>query len=188
MNNRTAQFETIHRMPASAESFVTFWSDLYSYPNAELYELNIRQPLTEERVWALYKWKNGGDISAKKRQSVASIYVRALNDGPPELRTITDGRRYLSTIAGGGIWGIFWLHCINPDLFPIFDQHTYRAMAKLSVLEPKEIPADRDAKLAAYFDQYMVFVSDSFHRAELTSVDRALFTYGRFLKSQYFRA
>lgn len=185
--DKILKFETFKRTEVNASDFVRFWRQLYIYPNSEIYDLNILKPLDENRIWSLYRWKNGTEISAKKRQSIESIYIRALGDAFPSLGTVEEGQEYLRTIRGGAIWDIFWLHCINPGIFPIFDQHTYRAMARIKSLDLEEIPTGRDAKLNAYFCHYIEFVKESFPGEDLRAVDKALFAYGRFLKTGYSR-
>lgn len=172
--------------PADSEQFVTFWSARYSYPNPHLYLDNIGQTLTADRVWKLYQWKNGtSKISAKKKQSIQTTYIAAL-DKLPNLRTIDDGKHYVKELGGGGIWDIFWLHCIAPCLFPIFDQHTFRAMETIKTAVASEIPTSRDRKLQSYFDDYLPFLS-KFGTLDKRNVDQALFAYGRFLKSGFAR-
>jgi hypothetical protein len=125
---------------ATQMDFVSFWSSQYQYDLEHLYDGNIGQPLTEDRVWSLYKWKNGTEnIAAKKQESIQNVYLPQLKS-LPTLSTIEDGKKYMKSLLGGAIWDIFWLHCVNPGVFPIFDQHTYRSMAHIDGLTPKEIP------------------------------------------------
>lgn len=178
------KLEILSRTSADASAFVKHWSKFYTYPNASLYDDNIGKPLTSAKVWDLYKWKNGtSEISARKRQSIAFVYLHRVNDAP-KVRTLEAGRNYVQHLGGGGIWDIFWLHCLNPELFPIFDQHTYRAMAKITGTGPSEIPSRRDQKIAIYFDRYRDFLA-SFNQIGLRDLDKALFAYGRFLKSEF---
>jgi hypothetical protein len=176
------------------EEFVRFWSGKYSYAPevAGLYEENIGKPLDAGRVWALYRWKNGSKIIAeKKERAIENTYIPELGRLPrPQSRE--EGRGYLSRLGGGAIWGIFWLHCIRRDMFPIFDQHTYRAMAKILGGVPSEIPPSRGKKVEAYFSQYLDFTSQfSVPPRRLDKalfarrLDKALFAYGRFLKKGF---
>lgn len=170
---------------ASSKEFVSFWSALYVYPDADLYDSNIGKPLNEERVWQLYRWKNGtSQIAEKKKQSIRSIYIAALAD-LPDINNREDGKRYVAGLSGGGIWDIFWLHCLAPRLFPIFDQHTYRAMAHIKGLALAEIETARPRKIAAYFDRFLSFVDTFEVDINRRDLDKALFAYGRFLKSDF---
>jgi hypothetical protein len=101
------------------------------------------------------------------------------------LHSRDEGRKYIANFTGGGIWDIFWLHCLAPNIFPIFDQHTYRAMAKIKCITPPEIETTRPRKLAAYFDRYLSFVDDFGSDVNRRDLDKALFAYGRFLKSDF---
>ncbi len=178
------KLEILCRRSADSKAFIEHWSKLYTYPNASLYDDNIGKPLNETRVLNLFRWKNGySKISEKKLKSIEIIYLPQIGKAP-NLRTIEEGREYLKRLGRVGIWGIFWLHCLNPMLFPIFDQHTYRAMANITEQGPKEIPGSRSKTLAIYFDKYLKFLA-SFGETDWRSLDMALFSYGRFLKSEF---
>jgi len=174
------QFEVVRFVSASATDFVDFWSQQYQYDFQELYDNNVGRALTEERIWQMYRWKNGTAISAKKKKSIRSAYLSQLKT-LPNLVTLEEGKAYIASLKGGAIWGVFWLHCIKPKLFPIFDQHTYRSMAKINGLEPPEIPTAKTKKLDAYFEQYIPFTK-RFSGISSRDLDKALFAYGRFLK------
>jgi hypothetical protein len=131
--------------------FVSFWSAQYRYGLEHLYDRNIGQTLTEESVWSRYTWKNGTkNIAVKKQESIRNVYLPELKS-LPTLFTVGDGKKYIQSLEGGAIWNIFWLHCLNPKIFPIFDQHTYRSMAKIDGLTQKEIPAYKAEKILIYF-------------------------------------
>src|ERR1700722_1302739 len=164
------------------EEFVVFWSPRYRYPNQHLYDDNVGKVLTVERVWTLFAWKNGRgeEIASKKRRSIERNYLADL-DRLPSLSQIEDGERYLRSLQGGAIWGIFWLHLINHEMFPIFDQNTYRSMAEIIGLKRKEIPQYNPRKIDAYFRQYLPFLI-AFNGLDQRTVDKALFAYGQALK------
>ena len=175
------KLEVAQFVSANETDFVAFWSKEYSYDLEHLYDENIEKPLNENRVWALYKWKNGTEeIAKKKQQSIQTVYLPELNN-LPALSSHEDGKKYLASLRGGTIWNIFWLHCINQKLFPIFDQHTYRAMAKICGLSLSEIPDSRPQKIQTYFDCYIPFIK-KFPNSSDREIDKALFAYGRFLK------
>jgi hypothetical protein len=176
------KLEVVKYVSTNEDDFVDFWSRQYSYDLEHLYDKNIKKvPLDENAVWALYKWKNGTEeIAQKKKQSIANVYLPQLNK-LPALKSLQDGKTYLASLQGGAIWDIFWLHCINPELFPIFDQHTYRSMAKITDMAFQEIPSARPQKIHIYFDKYIPFTKH-FKNVSLRDLDKALFAYGRFLK------
>jgi hypothetical protein len=176
------KLEIVKYISASKTEFIEFWSKLYSYELEHLYDKNIeKNPLDEEAVWALFKWKNGAEEIAKmKKQSITNTYLPQL-DKIPSLKSLEDGENYLATLGGGPIWNIFWLHCVNPVLFPIFDQHTYRSMAKILDMKVKEIPSKRPEIIRSYFDEYIPF-TENFAGVSKRDLDKALFAYGRLLK------
>jgi len=179
MDLKIPQFVT-----ATPADFVSFWSKQYRYDLEYLYDDNIGRPLTADRVWELYQWKNGTEkMAEKKQQSIRTVYLVELTR-IPVLKTLQEGRDYLANLSGGAIWGIFWLHCVNPNLFPIFDQHTYRSMARIKDLPQAEIPSYRPKKVEAYFDLYIPFTR-AFTSVIARELDKALFAYGRFLKNGF---
>ena len=167
----------------SKEKFIEFWAKRYSYSLEGLYEENIGLPLTKDRVMNLYRWKNGTNLSDDKLDLVERVYIIELNH-LPNIESIEQGREYIQKLNGGQIWDLFWLHCLNPKLFPIFDQHTYRAMADIEGLSVSEIPYSRDKKIDVYFSQYIPFVGKI--GVELRLLDKALFAYGKILKTGLF--
>ena len=66
---------------------------------------------------------------------------------------IEQGKAYFARLNGGVIWNFFWLHCTNPTLFPIFDQHTYRAQKFIAENRLTEISYLND-KLVNHFFYY----------------------------------
>jgi hypothetical protein len=176
------KLEIVKYVSASETGFVEFWSKLNSYDLERLYDENIKKnPLDEDAVWALFQWKNGSEEIAKmKKQSIIKTYLPQLKK-IPSLKSLEDGKNYLATLGGGPIWNIFWLHCINPELFPIFDQHTYRSMAKILDMNVKNISKKRPEIIRSYFEEYIPFTRQ-FIRVSQRDLDKALFAYGRLLK------
>ena len=162
--------------------WLKFWSECYGYPQPHLYDANIRIPLTADSIVELFTWKNGTPLSQKKAASVVANYVSAVN-AIPMLASVEDGRKYIKNVSGGAIWRIFWLHCLNPDMFPIFDQHTYRAMHWIKNGQVQELPAYNPSKIQIYFDRYLPFW-DEFEGVNERALDRALFAYGKSKKQK----
>jgi len=156
-----------------AVEFIQYWSDRYEYPNEHLYADNIGAPLTAESRRQLYEWKNGGILSGSKRQSVEDNYPLDFDMYPVE--------RYLDPTEGGGaIWNIFYLHCRDPNAWPIFDQHTYRAMRYIQTGEIHELGSYKPTTYNRYLNQYLPFLAD-FQNADHRDVDKALFAFGQCL-------
>ena len=169
-------------LESDQETFITFWSSKYNYSLENLYSENIGQPFDENRITKLFVWKNGKNLSNPKLQSVRSNYLSTI-EHLPQLQTLEQGQTFFSQLNGGMIWNFFWLHCIKPELFPIFDQHTYRACKFIITGVVSEISELNDnEKSNFYFTTYIPFFNQ-FTDNENRRVDKALFTFGKYLKS-----
>ena len=168
---------------ASPGEFVDFWSALYEDPREDLYAKSIKRPLTPKRVGPLFIWKNGGKLSKPKQRSVEHNFIARL-DELHDLPKDTPAETFLARFATGGvIWRIFWLHCWQPDRFPIYDQHVHRAMMLIEDREPDELSAKDDRrKIRLYLDRYLTF-HRRFAGSDQRSVDRALWAFGKFIKA-----
>jgi hypothetical protein len=159
----------------SLSTFVRFWAGKYAYGSENFYVDNIGKPLTETSRRQLFEWKNGGPISAAKWDSIVKNY--------PLVPPADPGKRYLDHNAeGGAIWNIFYLHCIDQDTWPIFDQHTYRAMKYMKnwVIVPDLNTTLQ--KYQAYKNEYIPFLKEiNWH--DKREIDKALFAFGKFLKA-----
>ncbi len=162
------------------EAFVLFWSQRYQYMQEHVYYENIGQSPTSERVIALFEWKNGTPLSALKLQSVKHNFARRIDELmniPVEEGAYDFLKRFHS---GGAIWRIFWLHCWQPEKFPIYDQHVYRAMAFIKTGRKDEIPTYDPRKIDSYVEKYLPFYSE-FKGIPYREVDKALWSFGKFL-------
>jgi hypothetical protein len=172
-------------LPACPAQFVEFWSLRYQYSQENLYIDNIGQELTEERIFNLFKWKNGTPLSNRKQASVRRNFV----ERRAELRHLTLNQGPIDFLAhfrnGGAIWRIFWLHCWQPPRFPIYDQHVHRAMALIQTGAPEEIPAYDPRKIDSYVRRYLPFHA-TLDRIDDRSVDKALWAFGKFLNEANF--
>jgi hypothetical protein len=159
----------------SPQEFIAHWSAKYQYATESMYERNIGRPLTDKSRLELFVWKNGSVLSERKRKSLDLNYPLSFN-GDVE-------KRYLQPGTGGGaIWNIFYAHCLSPNVWPIFDQHAYRAMGYILKGHIREIPtADRE-KLTIYRSEFVPF-HQSFGFVSDRGVDKALFMFGKFLKT-----
>lgn len=156
------------------DDFLNFWSEKYE-DSDEKYDRNINKPLTEKSRKELFEWKNGSKISKKKTESIEKNYP-LIFDGNYE-------ERYLNyNEPGGAIWNIFYIHCLKPKKWPIFDQHTFRAMRYLKNKEISELgeKSDRE-KYEIYVNEYIPFI-ESLNQTDYRKVDKALFKFGQFLK------
>jgi hypothetical protein len=162
------------------KEFLDYWGSVYLYSDPEhlkeiKYTENINKPLTEESRRLLYEWKNGGKISNLKMQSIKKNYPLILEDDVD----IKD--RYLNPDQSGGpIWNIFYIHLLYPSVWPIFDQHVYRAMMYIKKQVLEEIPKKPAEIFTSYINVYIPFVRE-FNEKSYKRVDEALYSFGQFL-------
>jgi hypothetical protein len=171
---------------ATKADFVSFWNnqyDLLQYPE-EPYAKNLGK-LTEQSIMVLFEWKNGGKLSARKEDSVRRNYINRVDEVRALGSTFT-APAFLERFArGGAIWRIFWLHCCR-RAFPMFDQHVYRAMLLIEGQACDELDGKSDVrKIELYLTQYLPFLR-RFAGIDPRKLDRALWSYGRFLKQWRF--
>lgn len=170
---------------ASLAEFVDFWSRRYDYSKEHLYDNNIGHELTEQRILELYEWKNGSPIAAQKVASVRRNYISRLGE-LALLPSDETARGFLQRFAdGGAIWRIFWLHCWQPQRFPIYDQHVHRAMSFIQTGIVGEVSAKDTEKVSTYLESYIPFHA-TFEGFGHRSVDRALWAFGKFLNEANF--
>ena len=157
-------------------SFLRHWSSKYSYSAEHKYTNNIGKPLTRKSLQELFEWKNGtGSVIAnRKAKSIAANYPLIFN-GDKRARYLNHKQ------PGGAIWNIFFLHCLEPRTRPIFDQHTFRAMHYMQTGRIVEIGSTPKQKYEAYESKYIPFVT-SLGVADQRTIDKALFSFGQFLK------
>lgn len=164
---------------ASAAEFIDFWSSTYT-DDDKLYYENIDGDLTAQRIRKLFVWKNSMRLSGRKATSIESNFIGpwSMPKAPPaesEIEVLLD---YYS--GGGPIWRIFWLHCLAPQRFLIYDQHVHRAMTFIQNGSISEIAYGDASKIEDYKTRYIPFHA-TFERGSNRSVDKALWAFGRFL-------
>lgn len=167
-------------------AFIEFWSALYNYPQEEKYTRSIQKEIfTAADLTDLFTWKNGMELSAKKKQALQEKILDKLSiiqQFQREGIAIADFKKEFSNVSA--VWQLFLLHCIDPAEYPIYDQHIHRAFCKIHKQAYQHI-TDRlseKSKLAFYDTEYLVFVKEH-KELDLRKIDKALFTYGRFLKT-----
>ncbi len=159
-------------------AFLAHWSTKYVFKVADerKYTDNIGKPLTHTSLRELFEWKNGmSNIAAKKVASIARNYPVSFKGD--------EAARYLDhRQPGSAIWNIFYLHCLSPTTWPIFDQHVFRAMHYMQHGIVREIPGTNKGKYAAYRNEYIPFLNQ-FIAPQPRQIDMALFAFGKFLKT-----
>ena len=154
--------------------FLQHWASKYHDPNEMKYLPNVGKKLSSESLHQLFEWKNGSGISRRKLHSIAANYPLVFEGDP--------ANRYLNhNNPGGAIWNIFYLHCLDPKKWPIFDQHTFRAMHYLRNGQIREIGSTNKLKYFMYQFEYIPFLKE-FSEPSQRRIDMALFTFGKFLK------
>lgn len=170
---------------ADQVQFVEFRSQRYEYAKEYLYDNNIGQELTEQRIIELFVWKNGTSLSEEKRKSVTQNFVARRHE-LVQFQNNIDVRGFINHFAkGGAIWRIFWLHCNYPNEFPIYDQHVHRAMTYIQNGEIEEIPKKDPIKIDLYIESYLPFHSQ-FAAFDGRLVDKALWAFGKFINVNNF--
>jgi hypothetical protein len=177
-------FSTLSLKSVTREDFVTFWSRRYPDQDEARYAENMKRPLTRKRAQNLFRWKNGSTLSGRKQASVNNNFFNRMK----ELKQFCDEfepQTFLNHFSGSGpIWRIFFLHIHSPERFPIFDQHTYRAMRYIKNEGIAELPVDPGQIIEIYLNKYCEFYQ-SFGQSTNREVDKALWVFGKFLKSRY---
>jgi len=163
-------------------TFVEFWSARYGYePELENFYTNNIGQHDPCAIMKLFLWKNGGFLSRRKAESVKQNYLDRLC----EFGSFDAGIRaedFLRNFGGGAIWRIFFFHCFRQD-FPIYDQHVHRAMTYIQGENFKELAECSDAmKVKLYLKHYLPF-HQTFAGLDPRLVDKALWTFGKFIKS-----
>jgi hypothetical protein len=168
------------------DAFLTHWSSRYrdGQRDAQLYELNIGKGADLKTDWkalkALFTWKNGTVIAPRKLVGIRKHYFKVWTE------EASLEQRYLDpNNSGGPIWNIFYLHCRFPDRYPIYDQHAYRAMIYIQTGSICQDLTEKSRGFVydSYREKYRPFVDRIVcHGYDLRKVDRALYTFGQFLK------
>lgn len=167
-----------------AAAFVEYWAGRYNDPREELYDEHIGKPLTPDGLRAMFIWKNGGNLSEAKWQSVENNYINRIKE-VSSLPLDTAAPRFLDRFARhGAIWGIFFLHCWQPKRYPIFDQHAWRTKQYFELGKIEELDKQPDPqKITLYLTSYMPWFQRIFDGFDPREADRAVWTYGKLLKA-----
>jgi len=161
----------------SISKFIDYWSTQYADKEEKKYDDNIRNPLTEVSRRELFEWKNGSTISGKKLQSIEANYPLEFTDDTGDQK-----KRYLNhNECGGPIWNIFYLHCLAPDDWRIYDQHTFMAMRYIQKGTIEQISNNKEKIFESYTKEYSPFFQ-SMGGIEHRKLDKAFFAFGQFLK------
>ena len=168
----------------SLQDFISFWSKLYAYDNAVLYDKIHHKVLSEKDIKDLYQWKNGMKLSQAKEKSLNTKIIKKI-DIINSLRATTeiDLDYFLKEFKEVSVvWKVFLLHIISPSMYPIYDQHIHRAYRFMNNEASDSIKAsmNESVKLKFYFEEYYPFVRES-KITDLKKMDEAFFAFGQFI-------
>ena len=168
----------------SLQEFISFWSKLYAYDNAALYDKIHYKVLSEKDIKDLYQWKNGMKLSQTKEKSLNTKIIKKINI-INSLRATTefDLDYFLKEFKEVSVvWKVFLLHIISPTMYPIYDQHIHRAYRFMNKEASDGIKAsmNESVKLKFYFEEYYPFVKESKIK-DLKKMDEAFFAFGQFI-------
>lgn len=173
-----------NRQSGSLQEFISFWSKLYVYDNAVLYERIHNTTLSEDDLKDLYKWKNGMKLSKAKEKSLNAKIISKIGI-VNNLRAASnfDLEYFLKEFKQVSVvWKVFLLHILKPNRFPIYDQHVHRAYRFINNQSSDGIKAsiNESVKLKFYFEEYYPFVRES-KITDLKKMDEAFFAFGQFI-------
>ena len=168
----------------SLQEFISFWSKLYAYDNAVLYDKIHHKVLSEKDIKDLYQWKNGMKLSQAKEKSLNTKIISKI-DIINSLRVTAeiDLDYFLKEFKEVSVvWKVFLLHIISPTMYPIYDQHIHRAYRFMNNEASDGIKASMNeaTKLKFYFEEYYPFVKQSKIK-DLKKMDEAFFAFGQFI-------
>jgi hypothetical protein len=173
---------------ANLNDFVALWSPSYSYKNESKYKNHISTALEKENSFLeLFKWKNGtGDsIAGRKKDGVLKYWdkVEVLRD----LKLNFDWNVFEKEFKPhkkSTIWRLFLLHMMNPNEFPIFDQHVFRSYRFFTNGVIDEIPSYSNTIYQAYKDEYQPWFNNlkSQFNGSPKKMDESFFSFGQMLK------
>ena len=171
---------------ANVTDFVSSWSKFYQYRNYDEYRRLIAKTKFEEAdVKWLFEWKNGMTLSSDKENS----YKRNIEGHIGEmikLKEDFDPQIFKKHFEGmSAVWQIFLLHVLQPDYFPIFDQHVYRAKLFISGEVIETLPNSGKKVIAIYHNTYLKFFQGLLNSSPLIDrfeLDKALWVFGKLIK------
>ena len=168
--------------------FVNQWSGHYKFSNEWKYDNHITTVLDDETSFIqLFKWKNGtGDTIYWKKMKG----INEWKDRIGLLRTLKQDFRWdvfeteFKPTQSSTIWKIFLLHLINPDEFPIFDQHVFRCYNFFQKGVIEEISTKRWEVYSIYKNEYKPWFNSLRKDYNLNPkrMDMSFFTFGQVLK------
>lgn len=183
----------LQRQPTESWSaFIDYWAMAYDYLESNsAYDQYVSNrdstfEFDKDNLRALFTWKNktGDQLTAKKEGTMINLI-----DSLPKINQLRQQwndeafRAEFGSISA--VWQTFLMHIIQPERFPIFDQHVYRAYSYLQPGQPDELNrlTTTRQKMVAY-GRYQLFFNTISKGSGSTprAIDKALWAFGRFIK------
>ncbi|PJZ23969.1 hypothetical protein CH352_00935 [Leptospira hartskeerlii] len=178
------KFIIFQERDSSKDEFINFWKLRYFYDSDVDYEKNLQRPLTKDKIKNLFIWKNGRALSELKNETVERNFSQRLKE-LPKLDADLSPDKFLEKFSEGGvIWRIFFLHCWQPDRYPVYDQHVYRAMYFIKYSKIEEIPKSDYEKINSYLSEYLPWWEEYF-KDYGRDADKALWAFGKKIKAYF---
>jgi len=172
----------------SPQDFVREWYLLFKSENEDSYIHNIYNGLLNKHSFSeLLNWKMGHHQSTRVNKNFKEHWISQM-ETLQSLQVESNlelCEKLIQPEKNSTIYKIFLLHLINPDVFPILDQHVYRffMFSKYGVI--KEIPHTCKKKYQFYKEEYQPWFNKIKNDYNLNQreMDRSFLTFGIFLKS-----
>ena len=136
----------------------------------------------------LFEWKNGTNDRISDRKTIRVNDFISKREVLKRLKKnfkIEDFEQMIEPHKGSVIWKIFLLHIIQPDHYPIYDQHVYRSFKFLTTGEIMDIPNRDNEKYDTYKNEYVDWFNKLKvkHNLNPRDMDKSFFIFGKTLKS-----
>jgi len=186
--------------------------DFNKYPSSVYEELVFTDVDSEKKYVILGAWKTGclrssdrGDFHVDSKNITYRVTARWKSECPVGYDTwhyLDEHRGWFETglpscLPGvlpvvlrdlikrsgfGFVWSIFAAHCHRPSVFPLYDQHVYRAYKAIQSKE-QDLPDTSPSDWGEYI-MYAAFLAAQMKASRLSQADcdRALWAYGKQLK------
>lgn len=165
--------------------FMEYWSSFYAYEFEPNYLKNISDPFKDlESFHQIFVWKNGMKLSKVKYTSIKKLYKQSkgFKKNNKKFSEIAFEEKF-SMHKNPGIWMMFLMHLFQPNKYPLFDQHVYRAYIFLTEGVVKEIPKNNKMKYIFFKQVYIPWFKSlkSSTRLSGKTLDESLFTLGQYI-------
>lgn len=185
-------FKTLNfKKTETLQEFCDVWAMLYtdSERDETHYKPAIESPkeITKDQLLKYYEWKNGSTLSKSKGKSYLDNIESKLseinslrNSKPTDFNQIKEAFPKVSDI-----WLITLAHLINPESFPVFDQHVYRAYTFMTFNQVEMLEYNKEKeRVNLYLEKYLPFFRElvaSDVTVNRKKLDEALWGFGKFI-------